>query len=71
MHDQADSMPVTGARCSRSYLLRLWREAPASPCRAMLRDVTTKEEHLFHDLEGLVFHLKMSMSQVDDPQELP
>jgi hypothetical protein len=37
----------------------------------MLRDVTTKEEHLFHDLEGLVFHLRTSMGQVDDPPKPP
>jgi hypothetical protein len=61
MHDRPDSMPVTGSRRSCSYLLRLWQEEPGSPCRAMLRSVMTKEEHLFPDLEGLVTFLEASL----------
>jgi hypothetical protein len=62
MHDQPDSTPKIGSRRSRSYLLRLWREEPASPWRAMLRSVSTKEEHLFHDLEGLVAYLETEVN---------
>jgi len=54
MHDEASSTPVTGSRRSRSYLLRLWQEAPDSPWRALLRSVTTREEHLFPDIDGLL-----------------
>jgi hypothetical protein len=63
MHDHTDSMPMTGFRRSRSYLLRLWQEEPASPWRALLRCVTTHEEHLFHDMEGLVRFLKMGVCE--------
>ena len=58
MHDHANPTPTIGSRRSRSYLLRVWQEAPDSPWRAMLRSVTTKEEYLFHNLAGLVAFLQ-------------
>ena len=58
MHDHANPTPAIGSRRSRSYLLRVWQEAPASPWRVLLRSVTTKEEHLFHNLDGLVAFLQ-------------
>ncbi|MGD2205173.1 MAG: GAF domain-containing protein [Anaerolineae bacterium] len=50
-------------RRSRSYLLRVWQEVPDSPWRAMLRCVTSKEEHLFSDLDALVAFLKTGRGQ--------
>ncbi|MBN1137698.1 MAG: hypothetical protein JXM73_14015 [Anaerolineae bacterium] len=58
MHDLTHSIPEIGSRRSQSYLLRLWQEAPDVPWRAMLRSVTSKEEHLFPDLDRLLAFLQ-------------
>jgi hypothetical protein len=58
MHDLGHSTPAIGSRRSRSYLLRLWQEAPDLPWRAMLRSVTTQQEQVFPDLEGLLAFLQ-------------
>jgi len=70
MHHHADWMPVTGCRRSRSYLLRLWQEAPDSPWRVLLRSVTTKEEYVFHDLAGLVAFLETGRGVKRSPPEI-
>ncbi|MGD2205175.1 MAG: hypothetical protein PVH17_00225 [Anaerolineae bacterium] len=58
MNEHTDMTPMIGSRRSRSYLLRLWQEAPDLPWRAMLRCVTTKEEHFFPDLDRLLAFLQ-------------
>jgi hypothetical protein len=58
MHDLTHSTPALGSRRSCSFLLRLWQEEPGSPWRAMLRCVGTQEEHLFHNLQGLLAFLE-------------
>jgi hypothetical protein len=65
MHEQADSTPVTGTRRSRSYLLRLWQEAPDLPWRAMLRCIPTKEVRLFRNIEELTAYLKTHRDDAD------
>jgi hypothetical protein len=65
MDDRTGLMPLIGTRCSHSYLLRLWQEDPGSPWRAMLRNVSTQQEHLFNNLGGLVAFLKGGMGETE------
>ncbi len=41
-----------------AYLLRLWRESPYSPWRAMLQDATTGQRHGFAGLTALWMYLR-------------
>ena len=41
----------------RAYLVRLWREAPDDPWRAMAKDAHTGEEHHFASVEQLFVFL--------------
>lgn len=41
----------------RSYLLRLWQEAPGGECRVLLQDVVSNEPHYFTNLESLFAYL--------------
>jgi hypothetical protein len=64
MHDSVDPTLMAGSRRSRSYLLRVWQEEIESPWRAMLRNVITKQEYIFGDLEDMVAFLETGRDRV-------
>ena len=50
----------------RAYLLRLWRDEPGAPWRALLRDVQTGRRHGFSDLESLCAFLQAQACEDED-----
>ena len=46
-----------------AYLLRLWRESPGGPWRALLQDAATGERHGFAGLIAVVRFLETQMEE--------
>lgn len=63
MNERVDPAVTIGSRRSRSYMLRVWQEELESPWRAMLRDVITKQEHVFRNLEDMAAFLNTGAGQ--------
>lgn len=47
----------------RSFLVRLWKEAPDLPWRYQVRDVASGDEQRFADVEHLIDFLKEASAQ--------
>ena len=55
-----------------SYLLRLWREDPRVPWRALLHSTATGQAQLFSDVERMWAYLNAQMAgERDDPADAP
>jgi len=62
-------MELTKDATYQVYLLRLWRERPASPerpavWRFSLEDTRTRQRHGFGDLEALVAFLRAELTDM-------
>jgi hypothetical protein len=53
----------------RSYLLRLWREAPGAPWRCQVHCVGSGQERRFPGLERLFDFLESELSEPSGPGE--
>ncbi len=55
-----------------SYMLRLWREEPRAPWRALLHSTATGQVHLFADVGRMWAYLNAQMGgERDDPPGAP
>jgi hypothetical protein len=69
--DDLEAVPVRGADPSRyrSYLLRLWREAPGAPWRCQAHCVGTGQERRFPGLAELYEFLEAEAAGSEPPLE--
>jgi hypothetical protein len=67
-HEAAPTRCVDPARY-RSYLVRLWREAPGEPWRCQVHCVTTRRERRFAGLAELFEFLEAEVADGEPPHK--